>query len=364
MMDRKRKSTISPPPLKRKRLSPPVAHASTAESPANNPSTMRLFTWNINGISPFLQQPITSYFKATVNSSPKDTTEQTSLRGFLARHNWPEIVFLQEVKINPTDTKTQDAVRRIANTPLPTETPSSSATSYEVHFTLPRDQHNARGFGGKVYGIASLIRSDFSSSQASRVRDVEWDVEGRVHVVELSTSRIAALNVYAVNGTMNPYRSPRTGAVVGSRHDRKLEFHRSLLEEALRLEKQGWHVVVAGDLNVARDARDGRPRLRTFPAQHCRNREDFNDKFFEGQGGMGAVDVWRELKGGERRYTYFPRGSEWGSSCDRVDLIISSRILCQKGRIKRTGILDSEEERGPSDHVPLWVEISLEDVGE
>jgi exonuclease III len=120
------------------------------------------------------------------------------------------------------------------------------------------------------------------------------------------------------------------------------------------------------------------------------NRADFNRKFFgrednrraeayveveqkaegEGEGELGreeerercldAVDVFRAMHGGERRYTYYPRTREWGSSCDRVDLIMVSKALWEEGRVLNTGILDTPQERGLSDHVPLWVEIALE----
>lgn len=214
-----------------------------------------------------------------------------------------------------------------------------------------------------MYGIASIMRRDFSDSAVETVREVDWDLEGRVHCIELR-QQLAVFNVYAVNGTDNPYRSPVTGAVAGTRHDRKLAFHRLLVEECKRYEARGWKVVLAGDFNVARSVIDGWPNLRTYPEQHVRNRADFNAKFFEDEDGLRAVDVWRALKGRERRYTYFPRGRPWGSSCDRVDFAVVSRKLFDEGVVVDSGILDSAEERGPSDHVPLWVELKSEEIYE
>jgi len=135
--------------------------------------------------------------------------------------------------------------------------------------------------------------------------------------------------------------------------------------------------------------------LRTWPAQHCANRADFNTKFFgsvdnqrsqaqttplpkspEGprweneasqgdqrdrQSCLDAVDVFRAIKGTERKHTYYPRNTDWGTSCDRVDLIIAGKSLWNDKRVLDTGILDSPLERGPSDHVPLWVELAVED---
>jgi exonuclease III len=159
--------------------------------------------------------------------------------------------------------------------------------------------------------------------------------------------------------------------VLGTRHDRKLAFHRHLLAECLALEKDGWKVILAGDFNVAREEIDGYPYLRTQPHQHVFNRKDFNRKFFEDVDGLMAIDTWRHVHGRRRGYTYYPRGREWGSSCDRVDLIMVSRGFIdelQQGkksgsfvdqvRLVNAGIEESVAERGPSDHVPLWVEFN------
>ena len=101
-------------------------------------------------------------------------------------------------------------------------------------------------------------------------------------------------------------------------------------------------MVLAGDFNVA----GGWPKLRTFPEQHVRNRAHFNARFFEDGDGLKAVDVWRALKGRERRYTYFPRGRPWGSSCDRVDFVVVSEKLFDQGGVVESGILESTKERG------------------
>ncbi|OCL02112.1 DNase I-like protein [Glonium stellatum] len=372
-MSRIMEQEITPPPTKRRRLSPPITVDSPTlalDIPRRNKGTIRIFAWNINGIAPFLQPSITKFFHRTRSSSVASShsssslasapSSQASLRGFLRRHQWPQILLLQEVKINPQDTRSQKAVLTAINTPCDS---NDDGPAYTVHFTLPRDRHNARAFGGKVYGIASIMRRDFSDSAVETVREVDWDLEGRVHCIELR-QQLAVFNVYAVNGTDNPYRSPVTGAVAGTRHDRKLAFHRLLVEECKRYEARGWKVVLAGDFNVARSVIDGWPNLRTYPEQHVRNRADFNAKFFEDEDGLRAVDVWRALKGRERRYTYFPRGRPWGSSCDRVDFAVVSRKLFDEGVVVDSGILDSAEERGPSDHVPLWVELKSEEIYE
>jgi len=115
-------------------------------------------------------------------------------------------------------------------------------------------------------------------------------------------------------------------------------------------------------MNVAPDARDGYPKLRTFPQQHALNCADFHEKLLQGRGskqGFGGIDVWRQMHGNERRYTHYSRGREWGTSCDRVDYFIAGRKLWDAGLVTDSGIFDSEAERGPSDHVPIWVDVAF-----
>jgi exonuclease III len=369
---------ISPPPPKRRKT---VAHSSTPILKQNplgpeplhllHENSVRIFSWNINGITPFLQKSITSFFPTPKSQDNKAEVPPPSLRGFLHRHKWPSILFLQEVKIASTDTKTQDAVKAAVNSKLRFESDSTNeGPKYEAHFTLPTDSYNAHGprGSGKVYGVCSIMRTELRTLYRVNIRTVDWDQEGRISVVELATdsAKLAIFNIYAVNGTENPYRDSRTGEVKGTRHDRKLQVHRLLMQECCELEAAGWNVLIAGDINIAPDARDGYPKLRTFPVQHRINRADFHEKLLSGKKeqdestGLNGVDVWREMHGDERRYTYFSRGREWGSSCDRVDFVVAGRGMWDKGMVKASGIMDNKAERGPSDHCPIWVDVRLE----
>lgn len=398
---------ISPPPLKRRKVAsspiPPIlTEIPTQPVSRSAKQTIRLFSWNINGIDAFLpssSKTITQFFKPSnsisnearhTHDEPTRGSHEPSLRTFLRRHNWPEILFLQEIKLRYGDNKTQAALLASLNAPLDSteDGEGDEARTYTVYTSLPRDKYNAKGFGGKLYGVATIIRQDIARRQVERVRYPDWDLEGRVSIVEMKNhddskcKPLAMVNIYAVNGTSAPYRSPQTGIVTGTRHDHKLAFHTRLRDECLDLESKGFHVVVAGDLNIARGFWDGYPNLRTFPKQHCVNRADFNAKFFaeednsragayvleldDGQEGqaqqkcLDAVDVYRGMHGYRRKYTYFPRNKEWGSSCDRVDLIFVSKGLWKDRRVVGTDILDSPMARGPSDHVPIWVEIAMD----
>jgi exonuclease III len=180
-----------------------------------------------------------------------------------------------------------------------------------------------------------------------------------VSVVEIPSLKLVLFNIYAVNGTDNPYRDSSTEVVTGTRHDRKLAFHKLLMEDCQRRERDGRSVVLGGDMNVAPAPIDGYPRLRTFPYQHVLNRTDFNRKFMDEnqKDGFKGIDAWRKMHGERRGYSWYARTKDWGSSCDRVDYFIVGKDVWDKEMVKNCGMLESEVERGPSDHVPIWIEI-------
>ncbi|KAI5246935.1 DNase I-like protein [Aureobasidium subglaciale] len=345
--------SISPPALKRRRLGRNETQPTTVTGKHPDINHLQVYSWNINGIQPFIQRPITSFFrpKSSTFKGPKgDAPTTASLRDFLRRHDWPTILCLQEVKIKPDDEATKSAVQKAVKSTLVDE------PDYEAHFCLPTDPHNARGFGRKIYGVCTIIRKDWIAKFKPVVRSVSWDLEGRIQIIETENPSFSIWNVYAVNGTDNAYKS-QTGAVEGTRHDRKLAVHKHILDEAKLLEEQGCHVILAGDMNIARSRIDGHPDLRTYPQQHVINRADFNEKFFDMANGLKAIDTYRHIHGDEKGYTYYPRGRKFGSSCDRVDLIICSKSLDRN--IVDAGICATEKERGPSDHVPLFASFDL-----
>ncbi|KAI9884833.1 MAG: hypothetical protein M1823_003359 [Watsoniomyces obsoletus] len=332
---------VSPPPTKRRCVS-----GSQSKLPGQDPGqTLQVWSWNVNGIAPLIQKPITAFFG-------KENRPKTPLRTFLHRHGWPDVVCLQEVKIKSTDLCTQ----RMVEAAVRKSSEENEEPNYIIRFCLPKDKYNARAFGGKMYGVACIIREDFWT-HVERCREVSWDVEGRVLVLE-TNYKLAIMNIYAVNGTDNPYKDPSTGEIQGTRHDRKLRFHQELLDESLRLEEAGFDVLLVGDMNIARGILDGHPYLRTEPHQHVLNRADFNQKFFDAEDGLHAVDVFRHLHGNKRKFTYYPRNKEWGAGCDRVDLIIASpKLVDEPGLLLESDILDSPQERSSSDHVPLFISL-------
>ncbi|KAI7218861.1 DNase I-like protein [Hortaea werneckii] len=357
---------ISPPPKRRKLSRSDAKHGETDDS-----NLLTIYSWNVNGIQPLIQQPITSFFSPRGSDQKGD---DRSLRGFLRRHGWPNFLFLQEVKISPDDLTSiralEKAVRRDKKT-------GDTEPEYVAHVNLPSDKFNARGYGRKLYGVCSIIRQDFADRWVERVRPVDWDLEGRFLVTELKatskTQRLALINAYMVNGTDYPYKDPESGKVTGTRHDRKLEVHKLLAAECRKLETDGFAVILAGDINIAAAPIDGFPNLRTFPPQHCVNRADFKRRFLEDEtsssssraneqhsdstepSGLGMVDTFRYLHPDTSGYTYYPRGRNFGESCDRVDMILISKSL--RDSLMSAGMHETPAERGTSDHVPLYAKL-------
>ncbi|KAK4892254.1 hypothetical protein LTR27_009263 [Elasticomyces elasticus] len=333
--------TISPPPLKRWKLS-----ESQTLTSQDSGSRLTLFSHNVNGIAPYLQSSITSFFKPSGGSKSENHVPAASLRDFLRRHEWPHCLLLQEVQINPDDGVTIRALEKAV-----ASAGESDGPGYIVHLCLPSDKYNARGFGRKVYGVASIIRKDWYDKHVEGVRSVSWDVEGRFSVIEvkdIGPRPLAIYNIYAVNGTENKYRDPGNGDVAGTRHDRKLQVHRLLQAECRASEADGIDVVLAGDLNIARTTLDGHPNLQ--PKVATKGEESPS-------GGLGMIDTFRLLHPTTRAYSYYPRGKVFGESCDRVDMILVSRSLSKF--VAEAGILETQAERGPSDHVPLYVTLDF-----
>ena len=355
---------ISPPPSKRQRMT----RTSTQPELGRSSRALRLFAWNINGIAPFIQKPITSYFTSDKagHSQPK-----ASLRDFLQRHEFPEAVLLQEVKINPSDSASINAVSRAIK--RGTSEPGANP-DYVAHLCLPSDKFNATGFGRKVYGVCSIVRQDFVDLYVDSMRTVDWDTEGRFSVIKTREThdlpKLAIFKVYMVNGTDNAYKDPATGEVAGTRHTRKLAVHHLLQTEVRELESNGYQVIIAGDINIAVAKIDGHPNLRIAPHQHVLNRRDFTRRFLgrsdtsgseadevgsvdEGaSAGLNMVDTFRSLHPNKKGYTYYPRGRSFGESCDRVDMIICSRSFAES--CTEAGMLATPADRGTSDHVPIY----------
>lgn len=139
--------------------SPPPKAAANGVS-LRNSIPIRIYDWNINGITPFLPPttpPFTKFLKISAKST-KPLTSPHSLRACPHRWVFSQVLCLQEVKIARSNTKTIALVHRAFQNPLPFENKNLSNTQlYDTCFCLPKDNYNATGFGGTVYGAAGAI---------------------------------------------------------------------------------------------------------------------------------------------------------------------------------------------------------------
>ena len=101
----------------------------TEDQHVANSWSSALYSWNVNGIGPLLQKQLS--FKPGLLSP---------LRSFLKRHQWPQVLCLQEVKISSKDVATQKRFERAGN-----QGQIAGEPTYTVEFSLPRDKYNATG---------------------------------------------------------------------------------------------------------------------------------------------------------------------------------------------------------------------------
>jgi exodeoxyribonuclease III len=262
---------------------------------------MRLISWNVEN---------------ALRSVP-------ALPSIVAELGTPDVLCLQELRIREHDEQAIDALKRA----LP---------GYRCHYSLPRDPRNVTFRGGRMYGVATFVRGRWRSEVP------DWDREGRVVVVR--RRGLAIVNVNAVNGTSKPYFDDG-GRIAGDRHGLKRRFQSTVLDLGRELQREGG-VIMAGDWNVSRTARDTHPRLRT-EEPHARARAELNARVLE----EGFVDIWRARHPTERRYTWFNRRGR-GLDAARVDYVLVSSDLAS--RIRAAEIL---ELLPLSDHAPVVVEL-------
>jgi exodeoxyribonuclease III len=270
---------------------------------------MKIASWNLENVAPRL--------------GPRLAAELAALAA--------DVVCLQELKLRRVDAALVEAM-------------AASLPSHELHVSLPDDPRNVRFRGGRAYGVATYVSRVLAPAVA---HTPAWDREGRVVVTELPDSGLAIVNVYAVNGTDAPYFD-ETGAVDGDRHTFKRRCQARIVELGLALRARGRELILIGDWNVTRTARDIHPRLRMAPP-HVAARAHLNDTLLPA---LDVVDAFRELHPDERAYTWFAKRSV-PLDAARVDYALVSRSLMPK---VRAATIDPSLRAG-SDHAPIAIEL-------
>lgn len=78
-------------------------------------------------------------------SASGNTPTSSPLRAFRARHQWPELIFLQELNISPTDQETPRALQSAINNSSGPDDPILPSTTYTLDVDRPRDKYKAKG---------------------------------------------------------------------------------------------------------------------------------------------------------------------------------------------------------------------------
>jgi exodeoxyribonuclease-3 len=216
----------------------------------------------------------------------------------------PDVVCLQEIK----------ATREQVPEPL------VSVAGYHAHW------HGSGGYSG----VALLLREKAFPEPPQFVHP-PFDLETRIVVAEVGP--LVFGSVYVPNG--------------GKDFTAKMVFLRELEAWAGALEAAGKHLVLCGDFNVARAAKDVHPSLRKDMVGQSSPERDLIDKLFS----HGLVDVGRYVDpDNDRLFTWWApwrnlrqRNIGW-----RLDYIAASHAL-----VDGAVTCKSYREIGTSDHAPV-----------
>lgn len=263
-----------------------------------------------------------------------ESPRRPSLPVIASRLGDPDVLCFQEIGLRERDA----AEVALANDTLP---------GFRAAFSLADDPKNARFRGGRMYGVGTYVRRELEPVVVSRQ---PWDREGRVVVIVLPSTRLAIVNVYAVNGTGKPYWDHAEGRVVGDRHQWKRRFHDHVADLGRTLKRADLDLLLIGDWNVTQERIDTTPRLRT-EEPHATSRAHFRGAVVEG---LDVVDIFRAREPERRAYTWFnPRSRRLDAA--RVDYALLSRS-------RMDDVLDASIDEDlvaelKSDHAPLHVSL-------
>jgi exodeoxyribonuclease-3 len=256
---------------------------------------MKIATWNVNGIR----------------------ARHGQLVDWLAEER-PDVVCLQELKASPEQIPE-------ALTGLP---------DYASHW-----------HGGAVKGYAGVslhLRRETFGAQVASFAPPPFDHECRAieTVIATRAGKARLWSIYAPNG--------------GKDYDAKLDFFEALIARVAAVHAAGEHLVLAGDLNIAREERDVHPSQRKPDVIGQRPEER---ALFARLLAAGLRDVGRALHpDDERLFTWWPmwKGARERNLGWRLDYVLVSEAIADGARtsVVRRAV-------GTSDHAPVVVELDL-----
>jgi len=247
-------------------------------------------TWNVNGIR----------------------ARQEQVLDWIARER-PGIFCLQELKAAPE--QVPEALRQL-----------------EDYWTF---WHGAGGYSGVGLGIHKSL-----AAEPPEFHHPRFDHETRIVTARLgSMGELEVASVYVPNG--------------GKDYAAKLAFLRELREWAAEARRENRPLLIAGDLNVAREERDIHPKERK-PGQIGARPEE--RELLAAVVGEGLADVGRALD--PENDALFTWWAPWRNLRQRNIGWRIDYLLLAQSHLPRVRAAKVEREVGTSDHAPVTIELA------
>lgn len=276
---------------------------------------MRVATWNVNGIR--------ARFAEVVE---------------LAGRHAPDVLCLQEIKA--TADKVPEPLTGLPDYHSVWHGGPRGYSGVSLH--LRRDHASAAGArtdtGADADTHTAADRDPSAPAPAPRFSPPALDIEHRA--LELVLGDLRVLSLYVPNGNRNL-------AV-------KLSFLEDLISYTAETHAAGHHLLLCGDLNVARSEVDVHPRMRSAKAVGQLPEER---ALFQRLLDQGLVDLGRQFDPDNTGlYTWWPpwREERRKNRGWRLDYILASRALATQASSCRV-LADF----GTSDHAPVEAELAL-----
>ncbi len=191
----------------------------------------------------------------------------------------------------------------------------------------------------------TAIFSDIVPFYSSNTPQIDVLDEGRINEIhfELQNKKIAFFNIYFPNGQSSQERL-----------DYKMGFYDRFLDYCMDLKKEGFSIIVCGDVNTAHTAIDiARPKANENTSGFLQIERDWISKFLD----HGFIDTFRHInKGIVDKYSWwsFRANARANNVGWRIDYFFVSDDL--KEFVKDAYILDDIY---GSDHCPIVLEMEI-----
>lgn len=256
--------------------------------------SVRLYSWNVNGIRAATKKGFVSWLE---NADA-------------------EIVGVQEVRAWPED--------------IPPEI--SALEGYHQAYSHPE----RKGYSG----VGLFSRRKFDAVETS-LGEERFDSEGRLQIARFG--RLIVANGYFPNGNGKDRDN--------SRIPYKLDWYRALFEKVQRLRKGGYRVLVIGDLNTAhREIDIARPKANQKTSGFCPEERAEIDRWID----AGWIDTFRAFEAGPDHYSWWSQrfGVREKNIGWRLDYVLASPAAM---KFVRDGFIHPDVMG--SDHCPVGVDL-------